>query len=161
MVAEREQNSGRPPLEELSPALRDAVESVLNDPMPEELTGRVLVAARRRVTRSTRLPTRRITSWAVLATAASIALIALAMHFHAGRTPNGPLVQSPQPPVMRKDVPAASPNDLPTAWAYTQAARQSPEALDALLDRHARQSISANPRSSPEQASLRSIRQTL
>ena len=161
MVAERAENSGRPPLEELSPGLRDAVECVLSDPMPEELTSRALEAARHRVTRDTRKARRRITSGALLATAVSIALIALAVHFQTGRTRDGQAVVSPRPPVIREEILPASAKDLPTAWAYTQAARQSPEALDALLDRHARQSISADPQFSPDKASLGSIRQTL
>jgi hypothetical protein len=73
-------------------------------------------------------------SWAGPAVAASIFLIALA-------------ARSTLPPANRQDLAAAfADDDLPTAWAYMKAARRSPEALDALLDRQARQSISASAR---------------
>jgi hypothetical protein len=49
-------------------------------------------------------------------------------------------------PTASEDVAAALADDLPTLWAYSKAARQSPEALDKLLDRQARQPFSANSR---------------
>ena len=160
MVAERAENSKRPALEELAPGVREAVDCVLNDPMPDDLTRHALESLRHQTSQYPRKSRRRIMSWTVPAIAASIVLIVLAAYFRAVQTNGGRSVTSPVLPTTRHDA-AASANDSQTAWAYTQAARQSPEALDALLDRQSRQSITANSRFLPEQASLRSIRQTL
>jgi hypothetical protein len=141
--------------------VREAVNCVLNDPMPDELTRHALDALRHQTSQYPRKARRRIASWTVPAIAASIVVIALAAYFRATQTDDGRSGTAPVLPTTRQDAPAASANDLPTAWAYTLAARQSPDALDALLDRHTRQSISANARFSPKQASLRSIRQAL
>ena len=89
MVAERAENNSRPPWEELSPGLRDAVECVLNDPLPEELTRRALEALRRQVARYPRKPRRRILSWTGSAIAASIVLIALAAYVRATQADDG------------------------------------------------------------------------
>ena len=112
-----------------------AVVRVRNRPMPEEVTRCALAAARHRAPHNPGEPRHRATFWAITATAASIALITLAVHFHAGHRAGDRAGTSPEP-MIGEDIGIASANDLPTAWAYVQAARQSPEALEELLDIH-------------------------
>ena len=125
MVAERAENSKRPALEELAPGVREAVDCVLNDPMPDDLTRHALESLRHQTSQYPRKSRRRIMSWTVPAIAASIVLIVLAAYFRAVQTNGGRSVTSPVLPTTRHDA-AASANDSQTAWAYTQAARQSP-----------------------------------
>jgi hypothetical protein len=147
-------------LDELGPRLREAVERVRGDAAPEDLAQRALDATRRRLAQHPHRARRRILFWLTPAAAAAVVLAALTMYFRAG-SPESPPVPSQPLQVVHEDVSAAVADELPTAWAYQCAARQSPEALDALLDRHARQLIAADPGHSPEWASLRSIRETL
>ncbi|MGO9114177.1 MAG: hypothetical protein ACLP9L_33605 [Thermoguttaceae bacterium] len=148
MVAERAKTDRRHAMEELSPGLRDAVECVLNDPMPEELlTIHALEAVRHQIARCPRKAGWRVISWAGPVFAASIVVTALTAYYCAPQTVDGRFVKSPVLPTTGEDGAAAFSDDLPTLWAYSKAARKSPEALDALLDRQARQSIPANSRS--------------
>jgi hypothetical protein len=154
------------PLDDLSPALRRAVDAVLREPMPEGLTDRSLAAARRLQTLCPEPQTppsrrRQVTAWRVLALAASIGLVALLVWGRWGGPP-GPNVakKSTTPSETREGdpftpdpgailpVPEAPPVDrLPTMWAYRQAAGQSPQALDAMLDRDARWVLRPEPKS--------------
>jgi hypothetical protein len=143
MVAERAKNNGRHPLEELSPGLRNAVGRVLNDPMPEELTSRALASVRHRVGQCPRKARCRILCWTGSAIAASIAVMALVAYGRAAQTVDGRSARMPVLPPAGEDIAAAFDDNLPTVWAYTKAA-QSPDGLDALLDRQWRQSNSAN-----------------
>ena len=139
MVDVRPDITSRHSWQELSPGLRDAVLCILNDPMPEDLTCRGVDAVRRRVARYPRNTDRRIMSWIGPAIAASIAFFAVAAYIHAGRG-----VRSPIRPAAGEHVATAIAVELPTAWAYMQAAGQSPQALDALLDRRTQQAIFGN-----------------
>jgi hypothetical protein len=150
----------RDPSEELDPALCDAVQRILNDPMPPGLTARTLEAARRGSAGYPKRPAHRMRRWSVAAIAASIALVVLIAHFRAGERP-GDQAGTPPEPAAHENVATAELSDLPTAWAYTQAARQSPEALEALLDRQVRALIAANRQLPPEESWVRSIGQTL
>lgn len=172
----REEPSDPRILEELSPGLRDAVEQVLRDSMPEDLVRCALERAQCRLTpgehhraesatdrriRASGYNQKRMVFWTLLATSASIGLIAIVMHFRASGTDSRHVVSVPLQQVAGSKGPASSDGNVPTAWAYTQAARQSPEALDALLDLHVTRSFSADRWSCPEQASLRAVRQAL
>ncbi len=161
MAAERGHNRDRPPLEELSPELRGAVERVLSDPVPDDFTRRALEGARGRVPRARQKFARRNLVWVLLGTAASIGAIVLVLWLRGGRAREEQAVKVPASRAAARDVPAAAAGYLPTAWAYDRAARQSPEALDALLDRHARQALAADPQSLRAGASFRSLRQML
>jgi hypothetical protein len=148
MVAERQQNNSRPPWEELSPGVRDAVRYVVGDPPPGDMTHRALVILRRQVARYPRNRRRRIITWAAPAIAASIALLALTAYFQASQTGSDRLSRSLLH-LAADDTATAFADDVPTAWAFAKAARTSPDALvvlNAMLDRQSRQSISANSR---------------
>jgi hypothetical protein len=132
------------PLDELSPELRQAVERLLQESPPEALMQRALDLARRQATTEPsrrprpvdRRPQRRARPWS-FATAASIAiaactLVLISLSSFVLRMPDSKVI--PQ-------MPAAIGQDLPTAWAYHRAIAQSPEAMDSLLARHAREML--------------------
>ena len=144
MVAQRTTNGPRHASEELSPGLRAAVERILNDPLPAELTPRALEAVRCRITQCPPKSRCRIISWSGLAIAASVVVMALAAYDHGLGTADGRSVRPPALPTSGQDVAAAFADDLPTLWVYSRAANKSPEALDKLLDRQERQPVSAN-----------------
>jgi len=50
-------------------------------------------------------------------------------------------------PVVAPQMQTAITQDLPTAWAYHKAIGQSPEAVDAMLARHAQQILRPEPKS--------------
>ena len=141
MVAARAENSGRPPWDELSPAVREAVRRLLNDAVPDELIGHAVVAVRRQVERYPRKSRRRIVFWIRPAMAASIVFIAISACFGLNRAYDGRSGRSPVLPTTCEEVAAAFSDNSATVWAYSKAARQSPEALEALLDYRARRSI--------------------
>ena len=55
------------------------------------------------------------------------------------------LLRVPNPEVVPQ-MPMAIGQDLPTAWAYHKAIAQSPEAIDALLARHAQDMLCPEPK---------------
>jgi hypothetical protein len=128
MAAERPKRNYRPGWDELSPALRAAVERVRNDPPPDELTRRALVLARRQAARYSRKLERRRFSWFAAIIAASLA-VAISIGTMDHRFVNSP------PSTPREDIATALSDDSPSVWAYSRAARKSPDALYALLDR--------------------------
>jgi hypothetical protein len=154
MAAEKSDNGRRPPLEELSPELRDAVERVLNDSMPEGLTDRALAAARARIGQSARRTGRRVGTWVAMATAASIVVMGTALYFHAGRVAENAQITSPAPVVIREQVGGDSGDALPTFWGYSQIVRRSPEAFEALLEQQAIESLAFDRRFPPEPVSV-------
>jgi len=101
-----------------------------------------LESLRRQVRRYPRKPKSRVMSWIMPILAASIAWIALTTCFWAIRAPGG---RSGRSSASHDDVAAAFTVDLPMAKAFTKAAGQSSQALDALLDLHAREAASAQP----------------
>ncbi len=144
MVDDRKQDDEIGPLEELSGDLRDAVAEILAERMPGDLASRATAAARNCAT--ARRPARRAGLWVALSVAASIAAIALGWQTLRSRPARGPQT-GPEPRSI-----VAQPNEEPlspgpTAWAYQRAANESPEALDELLDRHARQLLLPDPES--------------
>ena len=119
---------------------------VLNDPAPEDLACRALEAVRHQV--------------------AALSTQGQAPHDVLGGTgncrldrPHGFDDDCPADPSRRRpighvagiagdgaDVDAAFDDDLPTAWVYAKAARQSPSVLDELLDRQSHQPTPVNSR---------------
>ena len=173
MVENRENRPDASRADDLSPALRRAVEEVLRDPMPDSVTSRALAAARqvgRRIpddaTPTLRRPPPAV--WRVLAVAASIGLLAGLAWWRWGGSPGSPTV-SRAPSSVRPghvqpipDGPETREGDRrPSLWAYRQAARQSADALDAALDRDARSLLRPEPRPVHAGASPASIQQTL
>jgi hypothetical protein len=165
--------TGADPLEDLSPGLRRAVEGVLRDPPPEDVTSRALAAARqvpvlRPEAASPTLRRRPRPAWRVLAVAASIGLVAGLAWWHWRGPSDGQVATKPPSPAAPGDVRPIPPGPgtpsgdrLPTLWAYRQAAEESPEALDAMLERDARWVLRPEPQSIQAGASLGFIRQTL
>jgi len=161
------------PPDDLSAALRRAVEAALRDPPPEAVTSRALAAARqvgapRPEAENPTLRWRPRAAWRVLAVAASIGFVAGLVWWRWCGPSDRQVVTKPPSPVEPGDVPsipqgpeAPRGDRLPTLWAYRRAAERSPEALDAMLDQDARWVL--RPEQQPFQAgaSLRSIRQTL
>jgi hypothetical protein len=75
--------------------------------------------------------------------AASVAWIGLAAGLWFAQTAPGRAVELPIP-TTGLEMATAFADDLPTVWAYSKAARQSPEAFYAMLDHHAHQSNSGS-----------------
>jgi len=161
------------PADDLGPALRRAVDGVLRDLPPDDVTSRALAAARQveshdpeDAVAALRRPPR--AAWRVLAVAASIGLVAGLAWWRWGGSPNNSMVSRPLSPVGPGNVPSIpqgpeTPHGdrRPSLWAYRQAAWQSAEALDAALDRDARRLLRPEPHPVEAGASLTSIRQTL
>ena len=142
--------SGRHPRDELCPELRRAVEGIVQEPPPEDLMLRALERARRQVAMHAegelgppgRRRVRRAVFWSLVA-AASLGVVVL-------NWLNRPSASFPP----HQPTPVALPQrqmtiapDLPTAWAYHEVLGQSPEALELMLDRHARQTLRPEPQS--------------
>jgi hypothetical protein len=142
MTSQHANHDNARPLHELSPELRQAVERLIQEPPPEGLMQRALDRARRQATTEPsrrprpvdRRPQRRARPWS-FATAASIAIAACTLVLISL---SSPVLRMPNPKVIPQ-MPVAISQDLPTAWAYHRAIAQSPEAMDALLARHARE----------------------
>lgn len=132
MVARIPENADRCPSDELAPELRRAVEEVLGQSPPEDLMRRTLDDLRRPTPRAARPGRRRRTLIRALAVALCIAMLVLVgRHRNGGDGQNGP---APPGEIVRQPA-----DTLPTLWAYHRASRDSPEALEELLDQHAGQ----------------------
>ncbi|MHC4402671.1 MAG: hypothetical protein ACYTG0_23665 [Planctomycetota bacterium] len=139
------------PNDELGPELREAVEAVLHDEPSADWAEATLEELRRGSPRTAPRRLRRFAVWTTLAAAACVlafVLLRVSWLFHDGREVGG------DPRERREETPVLARSDLaePTLWAYQQAARQSPEALDELLDRHAGQLL--HPSSDDEPATV-------
>ena len=136
------------PTEELSPQLRRAVEGILDDHPPEELMRRSIEQARLRRPPARRLRRPRVAALAALA-AAAFAGVLVWLEFRDGGNAQEQIAEEKHP--VRQAVPveeaAGAGETLPTLWAYHQAARRAPEALDALLDAHAERLGASDPES--------------
>ena len=170
MAAHKEPDRDRLPLEELSLALRCAVERIVSSPVPGDLTRTALADARDRMPRPRPTYARRSLLCGSLVAVALVGVVAIAWQFRGGRSSNEQSLAKPlAPEALATSGPSASDARLsaaqsggnstragqptpahvylPTAWAYCQAARQSPEALDAILDCHAHQAMTAERQS--------------
>jgi hypothetical protein len=76
-------------------------------------------------------------TWIMRVASAAIALVVLIGLSWAVKAVNSRLMWFP-PPASRGVVGASFAGGEPTVWIFSQAARQSPESLDALLDRQLR-----------------------
>ncbi len=132
------------PTDELGNELRRAVEDILGDEPPEDLMRRTLDRVR------AQKPTvgRTMKRWfglagALAAAAACVAVLALVWQprtVERRHPEQGPWRSIAQAPVDADD-------RLPTLWAYRQASLDSPEALNAMLDKHAARLLPADPKS--------------
>ena len=143
------ENQGRP-ADRLAPPLDALVEKIAAGEPPEDVVRRSMERARQAgPTPGNRFsrPYRRLATAVALATAAGLACVSLAWWFNGndgerveiveGHSPveTDPSERTPWDESEVEEKPAAPP---PTFWAYHQAARRSPEALESLLDEHAK-----------------------
>ena len=149
------------PSEALHGRLREAVQRALDNGPPEELMRGALDRLRREGPPGApaRRPARRRVAWAIaLAAAASVAGLILLRQSYTGG--------DGQPKIAKDVAPAADAatngvEQPPTFWTYHLAARRSPEALDALLDEHAKQLGFSEPAFFPFGQSSGSQKETL
>ena len=142
--------SGGRPRDELGDELRRISEGIVRDTPPEDLVQRALAKARTAVAAASesrprvraRRRSRRAMFWSTVA-AVSVGAAVLAW-FHR---PIPPLPIDQPTIAALPQTPQTIPQDLPTAWAYRQALAESPEAMEALLDHHAKQTLRPEPQS--------------
>lgn len=139
-MAEDASNRSPASADDLSPALRRAVENVIAEEPPDGAMRRTLnhLRLQRPVDRST---------WprfgavaAALAVAAGIAFLLVIggpWTDHSGQGPRVVIHTDVQPPLQPR-------TDLPTLWAYHRAAQASLDEVDELLDRHAARVLALN-----------------
>ena len=151
MVAPSNKPEGQRPSDELGPRLRDAVERVLDDSVPEELMRRTLDRVKQQrptVARVSKRPIRLDLVIAV-ATAASLAGVALWMTSEPRGKDSAEVAEAPtfdrSMEVPSESVDESSPR--PTMWAYHQILRERPASLEDLLDAHAARLGHADPES--------------
>ena len=151
MVAPSNEPKDGRPSDELGPRLRDDVEKVLDDPVPEELMRRTLDRVRQQrptVARISKRPIRRNLAIA-MAVAASLAAMALWMTSEPRNNGTAEVAETPtSDPSM--EVPSESVDEssqAPTMWAYHQVLREDLESLDNVLDVHASRLGNADPES--------------
>jgi hypothetical protein len=137
------------PFDELSPELRQVVEGIVSEKLPDGLSQRILSGIRRDATtprkrhdfgvaqlRGNRRIMHRDYARALAIGVTACLLVLCCFSLFVRRVQNSPVVPRTQ---------TATAQDLPTAWAYHEAMSQSPEAVDALLTRHARQVLCPEP----------------
>jgi hypothetical protein len=130
------------PLDELSPELRQIVAGIAREMPPEELMQRVLDGMRRQEPTEAgewpqpleRRQGRRSITWSFSAASALVVAVCTMILVAVSSSH----LRIPVPEVVLQ-MPMAVNQDLPTAWAYHKAIAESPQAMDALLARHARQ----------------------
>ena len=151
MVAPSNKPEDRRPSDELGPRLRDDVERVLDEPVPEELMRRTVDRVRQQrptVARISKRPIRRNLVIA-LAVAASLAAMALWMTSEPPSNGSAEVVEALTPDssieVPPESVDESSPT--PTMWAYHQVLWEDLESLDDVLDAHATRLGNADPES--------------
>jgi hypothetical protein len=135
--------------DELAPELREAVKAVLHDEPPREWAAETLDKLRRHSSRPAPRQLRRTATWIALAAAACFLAVVV---LHRTESPDGGREVVREAPGRQDEAIELAHGDAPTLWVYRQAARQSPEALDALLDKHAGQLL--RPSSDVELAGL-------
>lgn len=130
------------PLDELSPRLRKVVEEIAAEQPPEDLGHQTLSRLRGQGPPTIRSRTRQITIYAGWAVAAGVLLaVSVWLLLPNPAEPDGPTVVSVEP--RREPAETTAPN----WWSFHQAARRSPEELEALLDRHTHRMALSSPTS--------------
>jgi hypothetical protein len=135
--------------------LRQAVEKVRHNGVPEDSMRDVLDRLRRQgpPVVQPRKPIRYRVAWAFALTATASIVIALLLHqfdINGLRQPEIARDTKPSPAVTTDN--SLEPHETieeteqnPTFWTYRQAACRSPEALDVLLDEHSQQTAFVKP----------------
>ncbi len=143
------ENPGRP-AHRLAPPLDALVEKIAAGEPPEDVVRRSMERVRQAgPTPGDRLsprPYRRLATAVALAAAAGLACVLLAWWFNGNHGEQVEIVEQRSPveiepsqrtPRDESEVGEKPATRSPTFWAYHQAARHSPEALETLLDDHA------------------------
>lgn len=155
---------------DLSPILRRAVEKIVRDSPPEDVSSRALAAARQ-IGLSHRAAAaglrRRRMAWRVFCLAASVALAVASAWWYWSGLRDGQVAIQP-PPVgpgsgwsSTEDPQIAPADHPPSLWAYREAAAQSMEAFEAMLDQDAHCVLRPEPQPFHAAALFGAIRQTL
>jgi hypothetical protein len=140
MDAKRLQPSSHSPWDELSPVLRNAVKRIGQSRAPQDVALRMEERLRSRLARTPQSRRPRFTAWTLSMICTSVALIVCCWSVEIV---SARFIQFPY----SSDQSGASITDSShSVWAYSQAARQSPESLNDLLDRQWRESGSARLR---------------
>lgn len=126
------------PHDELGPELREAVEAVSQDEPPADWAEETLNKLRQRSSMPARRHWQRVATWLVLATAACLLIVVALNRTWSPRDGQDIVQQAPGREDKTPELALSDPRE-PTLWSYRQAAQQSPEELDELLDRHAGQ----------------------
>jgi hypothetical protein len=151
MVAPSNKTEGQRPSDELGPRLRDAVERVIDDPVPDELMRRTLDRVRQQPPTVARVSKRPIRLDLVIAVATAASLAGVALWMTSELRSKGPAEIAEAPTIDQsmearpESVDESSPT--PTMWAYHQILREDPESLDDLLEAHAGRLGNADPES--------------
>jgi hypothetical protein len=122
--------------------LRDAVKRVGESRVPEGVALRVEELLRSRLARTPRSFRPRFTVWTLAVICASIALIVCCWTVEIVNARFGRLPASSPDQIGASMIDTAITGAAPSVWAYSRAARQSPESLNKLLDRQWRESAS-------------------
>ena len=151
MVAPSNKPESQRPSDELGPRLRDDVERVLDDPVPEELMRRTLDRVRHQ-----RPTVTRVSKWSIrqnlviaVAAAVSLAAVALWMTSEPHTDGSGEVAKAPTDGQTTEATPESFEESIPmpSMWAYHQILREAPESLDDLLEAHADRLGNADPES--------------
>ena len=162
------------PAHRLAPPLDALVEKIAAQEPPEDVVRRSMERARQASpTPGNRLsprPYRRLATALALATAAGLACVSLAWWFTGNDGEQVEIVAEHSPvetepsertPPDESEVEEKLAAPSPTFWAYHQAARRSPEALESLLDEHAQQYAFRRPASTGLEISMELNEETL
>ena len=156
---EPKEDRGRP-VDRLAPPLDALVERIAGEEPPEEVVRRSIQRVRQQSPKldkgSLSRPNRRLVIAVALATAVSLACVALTSWVSRNGGDQVQIVEEQIP--VETEPPESIPPDSPaveqhpaapspTFWAYHQAAHRSPEALESLLDEHAKTYAFTHPTS--------------
>jgi hypothetical protein len=128
--------------DQLDPSLRKVVQRIADRQPPEELVTRCVTLAKSQTPQlrpePARHSSRRAAPWLI---AVAIAASIMAMVVLRRPADDSIHVAESNPPVMQEENSFDSEwvSESPTLWAYRRRAHQTPDALDDLLDTHARE----------------------
>jgi hypothetical protein len=128
--------------DQLDPSLREVVRRIADSQPPEELVKRCVTLAKSQTPDQRPEPakhtSRQAAPW-LIAVAIAATIMAVVVLRRPANDPR--YVVKPNPPVIHQETSFDSEwvNESPTLWAYHQKSHQTPDALDDLLEAHARE----------------------
>ena len=127
--------------DQLHPSLHDVVERIADRQPPDELVARCLELAKSQTPDQRPKPARRTSRrgahW-LIAAALAASIVAAVVLLRPADESRYVVVQEP-PTIQEDSFDSEWVNESPTLWAYHQKAHQTPDALDDLLEAHARE----------------------